>query len=229
MERVVIFSDIHANLPALEAALEDMDRRGYGTEERYCLGDLVGYATFPNEVTQTIRERQIPCIMGNYDEGVGNNSDECGCAYKDARSEALGKLSIAWSNRHTTEENKEYLRSLPARIPLQLGELRVMLVHGSPRRINEYLYEDRPDRHSDGAAERAGVFMNEQGIKYVPHLLPIVAGTKVIFKSGDPELHNIYARGQKGVLFNTRCYHHAVAGAFPSWARCTSRATCTRK
>lgn len=112
MNRVAIFSDIHANLPALEAVLADMD--GRGLKERYCLGDLVGYATFPNEVVQTILEREIPCIMGNYDKGVGNSSDDCGCAYKDARSEALGKLSIAWSNEHTTPENKAYLRQLPA-------------------------------------------------------------------------------------------------------------------
>jgi len=48
----------------------------------------------------------------------------------------------------------------------------------------------------------APVFMNQQGIKYVPHILPVVAGTKVIFKSADPELHNVYARGTKKVLFN---------------------------
>jgi putative phosphoesterase len=143
MNRIAIFSDIHANLPALEAVFADMDARGLA--ERYCLGDLVGYATFPNEVIELIRTRNIPCIMGNYDQGVGNNSDDCGCAYKDAISEALGKRSIAWSNDHTSEENKAYLRSLPAQIPLQLGDLRIMLVHGSPRRINEYLYEDRPD------------------------------------------------------------------------------------
>src|SRR5687768_6001093 len=108
MKRVTIFSDIHANLPALEAVIADMDSRGL--DERYCLGDLVGYATFPNEVVATIRGLGIPCIMGNYDQGVGNSSDDCGCAYKDAESEALGKRSIAWSNRHTTEENKAYLR-----------------------------------------------------------------------------------------------------------------------
>src|SRR5688500_6817224 len=125
MNRVAIFSDIHSNLPALEAVLAHMDERGL--TDRYCLGDLVGYATFPNNVIETIRKLAIPCIMGNYDLGVGNNSDDCGCAYKDAESEALGKRSIAWSNEHTTEENRAYLRPLPERIPLQIGDLKVML------------------------------------------------------------------------------------------------------
>ncbi len=143
MDRIAVFSDIHGNLPALQAVIEDMDRRGL--EQRYCLGDLVGYGTFPNEVIEIMRARRIPTIMGNYDQGVGNNSDECGCAYKTAEEEALGKRSIAWSNAHTNEENKAFLRNLLPQIFLELGGLHVVLAHGSPRKINEYLYIDRPD------------------------------------------------------------------------------------
>jgi predicted phosphodiesterase len=83
--------------------------------------------------------------MGNYDQGVGNSSDDCGCAYKTAEAKALGARSIAWSNMHTADESKAFLRELPMQIPVKIGELRVMLVHGSPRKVNEYLYEDRPD------------------------------------------------------------------------------------
>ncbi|MDX2141573.1 MAG: metallophosphoesterase family protein [Chloroflexota bacterium] len=143
MNQVTIFGDIHGNLAALEAVLTDMDARGLGN--RYCLGDLVGYGTFPNEVVERIRELNIPTIMGNYDQGVGNNSDDCGCAYTNPTSEALGKRSIAWSNAHTTDDNKAFLRTLAENIPLQVGDLKVLLVHGSPRRINEYLFEDRPE------------------------------------------------------------------------------------
>ncbi len=143
MNRIAVFSDIHGNLPALHAVMEDMDQRGL--EQRYCLGDLVGYGTFPNEVIEIIRARGIPTIMGNYDQGVGNNSDECGCAYRTAEEEALGKRSIAWSNAHTSEENKAFLRNLLPQRSLELGGLHVVLAHGSPRKINEYLYIDRPD------------------------------------------------------------------------------------
>ena len=143
MNQITIFGDIHANLPALEAVLADIDQRGL--KNLYCLGDLVGYGTFPNEVITAIRERNIPTLMGNYDQGVGQDSDDCGCAYKTAEAKALGERSIAWSNAHTTPENKQYLRQLVEHIPVQLGELNVLLVHGSPRRINEYLYEDRPE------------------------------------------------------------------------------------
>jgi predicted phosphodiesterase len=92
MKTITIFSDIHANLPALQAVLQDMDQ--CGLTDLYCLGDLVGYGTFPNEVIQIIRERQIATLMGNDDQGVGTSSDDCGCAYTDPVSEALGKRSI---------------------------------------------------------------------------------------------------------------------------------------
>jgi diadenosine tetraphosphatase ApaH/serine/threonine PP2A family protein phosphatase len=88
MGQITVFGDIHGNMPALRAVLADMDRRGLG--ERYCLGDLVGYGTFPNEVIAAIRGRKIPTIMGNYGQGVGHDSDDCGCAYRAAGARALG-------------------------------------------------------------------------------------------------------------------------------------------
>lgn len=195
MNKVTIFSDMHANLPALEAVLADMDEREL--RDRYCLGDLVGYATFPNEVIELIRERNTPCILGNYDLGVGKDSDDCGCAYKDAHSEALGKLSIAWSNAHTTEENKAYLRGLPAQIPLQLGDLKVMLVHGSPRRVNEYLYEDRPDASLERLLDLVQADVLVCGHTHIPYHRVLPSGRHVINegsvgkpKDGDP--HSCY-------------------------------------
>ncbi|MEF8829929.1 MAG: metallophosphoesterase family protein [Halobacteriales archaeon] len=143
-DRAVVFGDIHGNFPALEAVFADVDERWPETD-RYCLGDLVGYGTFPNEVVEFVRDRSIPTIVGNYDVGVGANSDDCGCAYETEAEQRRGDRSIAWTNEAITDENRAYLRDLPERIELELGDLRVVLVHGSPRRVNEYLYEDRPD------------------------------------------------------------------------------------
>jgi putative phosphoesterase len=178
MNYLSVFSDIHANLLALLAVLDDQDRRGL--ENRYCLGDLVGYGTFPNEVVELIKERNIPTIMGNYDQGVGNSSDECGCAYKTDWEEALGKRSIAWSNLKTFEENKAFLRSLPAQISLQLGDLRVLLAHGSPRKINEYLYEDRPDASLERILDSVNVDVLVVGHTHKPYHKVLPSGRHVI-------------------------------------------------
>jgi len=191
MKTVTIFSDIHANLPALQAVLQDIDQRRL--TNLYCLGDLVGYGTFPNEVIQIIKERQIPTIMGNYDQGVGHDSDDCGCAYTDPVSEALGKLSIAWSNQHTTTENKAYLRSLVPEIRLELDKYQVLLVHGSPRKINEYLFENRPDSSLERLMDAARADVLVCGHTHKPYHRILPSGRHVINdgsvgkpKDGDP-------------------------------------------
>lgn len=179
MERIVIFGDIHANLPALEAVFEDMAQRGFDSN-LYCLGDLVGYGTFPNEVIEVIGERGIPTIMGNYDQGVGHSSDDCGCAYRTEEDRALGNQSIAWSNAHTSDKNKAYLRQLVRDIPLQLGEMRVLLAHGSPRRINEYLYEDRPDSSLERIMDQAQADVLVVGHTHKPYHRILPSGRHVV-------------------------------------------------
>lgn len=176
--RIAIFSDIHANLPALEAVLADMDARGL--RERYCLGDLVGYATFPNEVVTTIRQAGIPTVMGNYDQGVGHDSDDCGCAYKTPEAKALGNRSIAWTNAHTSGESKAFLRSLLPNIRVQLGGLQVLLVHGSPRKINEYLFADRPDASLERLLDIAEADVLVCGHTHLPYHRVLPSGRHVV-------------------------------------------------
>lgn len=146
--RIALFSDIHANLPALEAFFEDVDKQH--PDAIYCLGDMVGYNIWPNEVIQAIRSRMIPAIAGNYDFGIGRTSDECGCAYKTDEDKANGKVSISFTNQITAPAERNYLRALPAHIKVefQLNDdtLNLLLVHGSPRKNNEYLFEDRDEK-----------------------------------------------------------------------------------
>jgi putative phosphoesterase len=179
MQRITIFGDIHGNLPALDAVFEDMRRRELDNN-LYCLGDLVGYGVFPNEVIDAIRTRVIPTIMGNYDLGVGNSSDDCGCAYKTEVDQARGNRSIAWSNAHTSDDRKAYLRGLKSQIPLQMGDLRVVLVHGSPRRVNEYLYEDRPDRSLERTLDDVEADVLVCGHTHKPYHRVLPSGRHVI-------------------------------------------------
>jgi predicted phosphodiesterase len=141
--RVAVFSDVHGNLPALEAVLTDIQSRGVA--HVICLGDLVGYGPFPNEVAQLIRERGIPTIMGNYDQGIGFSLGDCGCVYKTDEQRAEGAASLAWTDQVTTDETRAYLRILEDRLVLDTPAGELLAVHGSPRRINEYLFADRPE------------------------------------------------------------------------------------
>jgi putative phosphoesterase len=140
--RIAIISDIHGNQLALDAVLADVRTRS--VDAVYCLGDLVGYAAHPNEVTRRIQDERIPTIMGNYDDGVGFDRDECGCAYREADERLRGQQSLEWTKARVTPDNKSFLRTLVPEIRLGLEGKRLLLVHGSPRKMNEYLFEDRP-------------------------------------------------------------------------------------
>ncbi len=146
--KIALFSDIHANLPALEAFFQDVESRK--VDSIYCLGDLVGYNIWPNEVIEEIRKRNIPTIAGNYDFGIGRNSDDCGCAYQTDEEKANGAVSISLTNQLISFKNRQYLRNLPTHIRLEFklnnDQLNLLLVHGSPRKINEYLFEDRDEK-----------------------------------------------------------------------------------
>ncbi|MDP9368821.1 MAG: metallophosphatase family protein [Chloroflexota bacterium] len=151
--RIAVFSDLHGNSTAVEATLAAIEAAA--PDAVYCLGDLVGYGACPNETIDLIRERGIPTIMGNYDDGVGFDRDDCGCAYKDPEEAARGQASLFWTRRQTTAEHKAYLRLLPPEIRFEAEGVRFRLVHGSPRRMNEYLFEDRDPRSLERIAGAA--------------------------------------------------------------------------
>ena len=144
MDRVAVITDIHANLPALEASLAAIE--AIGVDGIYCGGDLVGYGPHPNEVCRLIEERGIPTIYGNYDYAIARDLDDCGCAYVDRHDRELGQRSIEWTLAHTDQASKDFMRGLPFDLRFELGRHRIRLVHGSPRKVNEYLFEDKPAR-----------------------------------------------------------------------------------
>ncbi|MEJ7789636.1 MAG: metallophosphoesterase family protein [Thermoleophilaceae bacterium] len=144
MERAAVITDIHGNLAALEACLTRVEE--LGIESLYCGGDLVGYGPRPNEVCSLIEDRSIPTIYGNYDYAIGRDLEDCGCAYRDPHDRELGQKSVDWTLAHTDQRSKDFMRALPFDLRFELGGKGVRLVHGSPRKVNEYLFEDKPAR-----------------------------------------------------------------------------------
>jgi putative phosphoesterase len=139
---VAVITDIHGNLPALQAALARIEK--LGIETIYCGGDLVGYGPHPNEVCALIEDRGIPTIYGNYDYAIGRDLDDCGCAYITPHDRELGQLSVIWTLANTDQRSKDFMKGLSFDLHFGVGEHHVHLVHGSPRKVNEYLFEDKP-------------------------------------------------------------------------------------
>lgn len=157
--RYALISDIHANLPALEAVLTDIDQRE--TDAIYHLGDLVGYAPWADEVVALLRQRRIPGVAGNYDSTVATDYKHCGCKYEDPRQEELSHVSYEWTRHHVSPPTKAFLGELPFRLDLRpagghLSRPTVILVHGTPTLNTLYWTEDRPDDFCLKMAGHAG-------------------------------------------------------------------------
>jgi predicted phosphodiesterase len=147
--RYALVSDVHANLPALTAVLEDIAGRP-DVHATYHLGDLVGYAPWPNEVTSAIRAADIAGVAGNYDSTTAAGYKHCGCKYEDANQERLSHLSYEWTKAQISDETKAYLGGLPFRIDLRplgghIAGPTVILVHGNQTLNTVYVTEDRSD------------------------------------------------------------------------------------
>ena len=158
--RYALISDIHANLPALEAVLDHIAVQS-GVDATYHLGDLVGYAPWPNETVALLSSRGIEGIAGNYDSTVAADYKHCGCKYEDPRQEELSHVSFGWTKEHTSPETKRALASLPFRLDVKprgghAAGPTLILVHGTPTLNTVYWTEDRPDSFCTQMASIAG-------------------------------------------------------------------------
>ena len=142
--RIAVIGDIHANLPALRAVIDDVAR--IGADALYCVGDVVGRGPHPNEVVSELRRLEIPTVQGNWDEAIGMDRDQTGAAWATADAEAEGIAAMRWAAERLSEENKAWLRQLPATLRVSLAGRSIFFFHGSPLRASEYLWASRPSR-----------------------------------------------------------------------------------
>jgi len=143
MSRLAIISDIHGNLPALEAVLADIEAMGIA--EIYHLGDLVGYNPFPNETVALVAAREIPGITGNYDQAVlALVADPIG-ELLNTKISPLGKEIYAWTVQAVNETSRAFLLAQPRERSVMRDGWRLRLTHGSPRHIRDYVRPSWPD------------------------------------------------------------------------------------
>ena len=157
--RAALISDIHGNLPALQSVLADIEARTTVTGTLH-LGDLVGYAPWPNEVVSLLRERGVNGVAGNYDSTVATTYEHCGCRYEDPRQEALAHESYAWTLAHSSDAAKRWLGALPFSLTVRAdgghkSGAKLVLVHGTPVLNTAYWHEDRDDDFCRRMAETA--------------------------------------------------------------------------
>ncbi|MBC8984176.1 metallophosphoesterase family protein [Pedobacter sp. N36a] len=138
--KIAIISDIHANLPALKAVLEDISL--FNPDQIYCLGDLTDAAPWHNEVIELIQERNIPTIMGNHDERIAFDHPVHPLKKHSLAEQQARLAAIEYTKKDIIPANKAFLSGLPASLKIEMDGIRILLVHGSPDSNEEYLYED---------------------------------------------------------------------------------------
>jgi len=143
--RIACFGGLYSNYLALEAAVADASQRQ--VEATFCLGDMGAFGPHPDRVFLQLQEDNIQCIQGNYDHSIGNQLDDCQCGYTDQRDNYFSEISYRYTLENTSAKNRGFLRQLPAEWRVKLGDHRVLLCHGSPRRTNEFLWESTTSSH----------------------------------------------------------------------------------
>lgn len=118
--RAAVFSDIHANLPALEAVLRDSDEAGI--DELWCLGDVIGYGADPNACVELVREHCDVCLVGNHDLAVLGQLDT-------STFSSSAATAVEWTGEHTSQQNLDYLAELDPHDTSRPAAL----YHASPR------------------------------------------------------------------------------------------------
>jgi predicted phosphodiesterase len=143
--RIAVFGGIYSNYLALQAALGDLKKRG--VDACFCLGDLGAFGPHPDRVFPLLHEGHVQCIQGNYDNSIGNDLADCQCGYTDPRDNHFARISYEYTLHHTSSENRLWMRNLPQQQRINLGKYRLLLCHGSPRRMNEFLWESTSSTH----------------------------------------------------------------------------------
>ena len=138
LTRIAFLGGIYSNHHALVAALADIERRGI--EQIYFLGDLGAFGPHPDRVPELLRARNIPGIQGNYEESLSSDATDCHCGYTDPRDNHYAQISYDYTFANTSDDHKRWMGTLPREIRFEAGGKRFLLVHGSPRRINEFLW-----------------------------------------------------------------------------------------
>jgi predicted phosphodiesterase len=136
--RLAFIGGIYSNYHALIATLDDLARRN--PDAVYFLGDLGAFGPHPDRVPRLLLERGIAGIQGNYEESLSTRAEDCHCGYTDPRDNYFAQLSYDYTFAKTSDAYKDWMGTLPREIRFTAGGLRFLLVHGSPRTINEFLW-----------------------------------------------------------------------------------------
>lgn len=203
--RIAVFGGVYSNHLALASALEDA--RARGAEELYCLGDLGAFGPHPDRVFPLLLDAGVRVVRGNYDDSIARGLADCQCGYTDPRDNHFARLSYEYTLANTSQRWRSWMGELPDRIAMDWSGTRVLMCHGSPRRMNEFLWESTSSTAFLGyLAEREGaelVLVTHTGIPWQREL------------PGDRRVVNVGALGRPANDGRTEVWYALLTEAGP--------------
>jgi predicted phosphodiesterase len=145
LKKVALFGGVYSNYLSLEETIKDAKKRK--ADAIYCLGDLGAFGPNPDKIFPILQNNNIHVVQGNYDNSIGNGKEDCQCGYTDPRDNYYAQLSYDYTYKNTNDEFKSWMKTLPSEIRFELGKYKVLLCHGSPRQMNEFLWETTTPTH----------------------------------------------------------------------------------
>lgn len=175
MQKIAVFSDVHGNLPPFKAVLKDIAKRS--VDQVFCLGDLVDFAPWPNEVIQLMQTLGIPCLIGNHDERIAFDHPILPLAKHGAEERAARLSALTHTKQTITTESRRYLADLPGEFNIELNSaetiIKVLMVHGSLRSNDEYIYEDHPKDDLNAMLDQENADVLIMGHTHLPYIRQI--------------------------------------------------------
>lgn len=170
----------YSNFAAVQAFLEETS----GLTHRFCLGDMGGFGPDPNRTLELLRAAQVACLQGNYDHAVGHGLRDCGCGYSDPRDQQFAQISYDYTYAHTADHHRQWLQQLPEQLVLEWCDRKILLCHGSPSQVNEFVWEsETPDERIEALLDQHqvdGICATHTGLPWVR----TVAGGRFWFNVG---------------------------------------------
>lgn len=136
--RIAVFGGVYNNHFALAALLDDANHRG--VDAIYCLGDLGGFGPHPEKIRPLLEQGGVLTVQGNYEDSLAGGREDCNCGYTDPRDNHFARVSYSYTAEHCSDGFKQWMGGLPLRRRVRIGDKELLMIHGSPRRINEFLF-----------------------------------------------------------------------------------------
>jgi predicted phosphodiesterase len=200
---IAFFSDIHGNLPALEAMVADAKARG--ASRIVCSGDMTGYGPFPDDVCRFLQKRRIPAIIGNYDQKVIEMAKQ-GMSAAAGMKQKKRKI-LLWTVEHISHQTQLYLSGLPDYLDLQLPSgHKLFVVHGSPISMDDAIYPSITKRGQEtklGDARPDILVCGHTHIPFVRHIdgiLVVNCGSAGHPVDSDPRPAYAIVRTERGAI-----------------------------